>query len=292
MKKPVKAIAILAMSLLPLFEFNQSCYAETVVHLDRNSGARSSHASSRPQPQAANEPAIVNEPAPKTPSKENAQQSTTSQPAAVQKPEQQQSPSKENTVNQSTDNADKTTISKAPKSVDDYLSDFTKGEPEFTSSFGEGGDLAGLSSSAYCLSTYNMKSVDTKEWLTITTLKTRTATAFYSDTWLIFTVQFNLKIPVIVSAKRPPLLELTSNGVSKIIKFKKISSYSLTGFNISAGNVHLLDELYSPNTTIVLLLETKSGPQLRVPIPENVIKQWQQVTSADLKKMRREFDER
>lgn len=194
-----------------------------------------------------------------------------------------------NDKNINLDNGNKEKVHKI-KTLDNYFCDFTQKGPELNAQFGEGGDLAGLSSNASYTSTYTIISHDKKESVCFSIVKMRSASAFFSDTSLYLSAYFNLNIPFIVSDKRPPIIELASESNVRTIKFKKISNYSSNGFSIFSGNVHLLDELYVPNTTVTLLIDTKSGEKLRIPIQQNVITQWQQVTSADLKKVKRGYE--
>ena len=162
--------------------------------------------------------------------------------------------------------------------------------PDFSSSFGEGSDLAGLSSLLYCASQFSMKSPDEKENVFFYVQKSKIADAFDSDTSIFFSVNTALNIPLIISKKRQPYFELDINGKKSIVNFSQISYYSKTGLTINAENMHLLDGVYVPGAAVSLMLYKEDGGTLRLPIPDNVIKQWQQVTSADLKQMKKDYE--
>ncbi|WP_196604037.1 hypothetical protein [Pectinatus haikarae] len=174
----------------------------------------------------------------------------------------------------------------------DYFSNFIKKDPEFTTSFGEGGDLAGLSSILRCSSKYIMNSIDGQESISFYVTKYRLASLFGSDTSLWFNVTFKLNMPLIISKKRPPSFELNLNGKTSIVNLKKISSYSKDTFSVTTGNIHFLDELYVPNANITLLISTENEKKIRIPISSQVIQQWRQVTTADLRNLKKEYEEK
>ena len=173
-----------------------------------------------------------------------------------------------------------------------YFDKFIKNPPKFQANYGEGGDLAGLSSILYCSSSYSMNYIDTGEYVSFSVMKGRSASFYGADTSLTFSVYYNLQTNPIVSKKRQPIFELQLKGVTTTIKLKKISNYSDTGFMVHTGNVHLLDELYVPGASVTLLLSNEKNEIIRIPIAREVIEQWQKVSSADLKKMKREYEER
>ncbi len=173
-----------------------------------------------------------------------------------------------------------------------YFDNFIKEPPKFETMFGEGGDLAKTSSVANCYSTYKMMLPETDEQMTFVVAKWRTAAAFGADTTLFIWVTYNLKTNPIVSKKRQPIFELQVDGKINTIKLNKISRYETKGFSVKTGNVHFLDELYVNGATVTLLLSNEKNETIRVPIAKEVIEQWKQVTSADLKKMKYEYEER
>ena len=119
----------------------------------------------------------------------------------------------------------------------------------------------------------------------------RTASVFGSDTYSTFFVLYNLKFNPHVSKKRLPRVEIITDHGSKIIDFKKISNFRSDGFHISTGDDFFLDRFYHPGCNANLLLENKNGDILRVPLPAEVIEQWHQVGHADLRKVKREYED-
>lgn len=172
--------------------------------------------------------------------------------------------------------------------TEDYFETFEKRQPEFSTSFGEGGDLAGLSSISSCQSTYSMSRL--KEYIGFMLFKSRDAWAFGSDVYLFFCVNINLDIPLVINKNKQPVFEIDISGEKKIVKLKKISDYSNNRFSVRTSNVNILDELYVPHAKVTMLIQTKNGSVVRIPIPENVVQQWEEVTSADLKKMKKDYE--
>lgn len=281
MKCSFSVVIYLSVNFILLLGNYQSVYAETIVHLDRDSRPREIHTYNQHTKMEIGNDSNNNR---ITKKQENEEDTTQKIPI-----DEKVDNISKNDKNINLDNGNKEKVHKI-KTLDNYFCDFTQKGPELNAQFGEGGDLAGLSSNASYTSTYTIISHDKKESVCFSIVKMRSASAFFSDTSLYLSAYFNLNIPFIVSDKRPPIIELASESNVRTIKFKKISNYSSNGFSIFSGNVHLLDELYVPNTTVTLLIDTKSGEKLRIPIQQNVITQWQQVTSADLKKVKRGYE--
>ena len=177
-----------------------------------------------------------------------------------------------------------------PITSEHYFDSFEKVGPDFAVSFGEGGDLAGTSSLHFCSSKFIMKNSDTDENITFIVYKKRVAWVFGADTMLYITCTWDLNAPIIVGQNRYPLFELNMNGESETIRLRKLSQYSRKSFIVITGNVHFLDALYGKSERVTMLLPLSEGGMARIPIPAEVIEQWEQVSSADLKKMRREYD--
>ena len=184
-------------------------------------------------------------------------------------------------------------VNEYPITSEHYFDAFQREQPTITTHFGEGGDLAGLSSSHMVTSQFALRHPESGEFVECTVQKYRLAWAFGADTLLFFSVSYHLNTPLIVNKNKQPLFELNINGKKTIVKLKKISDYSYDYFNVTTGNVHFLDDLYIPGADVTLLIPLRGGssPDMaRIPLPQEVIAQWRQVSDADLKKMRREYD--
>ena len=181
-------------------------------------------------------------------------------------------------------------VKEHPVTSEHYFDSFEKIGPDFEVSFGEGGDLAGTSSIHFCSSKFIVKNTDTNENVTFMVSKIREAWLFGADTMLFIACTWDLKAPTIVGQNRYPLFEMNMNGEKEIIKLQKLSQYSRKSFSVSTGNVHFLDSLYGRAGKVTMLLPLTDGNMARIPIPAEVIEQWEEVSNADLKKMRREYD--
>ncbi len=170
-----------------------------------------------------------------------------------------------------------------------YFHDFTSHGPKLIFRHADGGDLAKTSSLIFYTVNYSLTSAS--ESISISVSKTRIATAFGSDTDSGLSVYYNLKFSPHVSKKRLPKIEIiTDNGV-KIVDFKKISEFNSNGFVIRTGDDSFLERFYYPGCDANLLLENRNGEVLRVPLPAEVIEQWYHVGKADLRKIKREYEE-
>ena len=120
--------------------------------------------------------------------------------------------------------------------------------------------------------------------------KYRLAWAFGSEYTFYFGVSYQLNTPLVVNKKKQPLFELDVNGTSKIVKIRTIPEYSPTGFHKVTSYVKLLDGLYVPNANVTMLIPTRGGTLARIPIPPEVIAQWREVSSINLRKARQAYD--
>lgn len=170
-----------------------------------------------------------------------------------------------------------------------YFRNFAVEGPKVSFSNGEGGDVLGTSSIISYDSLYRLESGS--EYVTFSLQRQRLATALGSDTSSLFFVAYNLKFNPHASKKRTPKIEVLSGTKPKIIEFKKISEYNSDGFIIHTGDNSFLDEFYYPGCDANLLLENKDGEILRVPLPAEVIEQWHQVCNADLRKIKKEYED-
>lgn len=170
-----------------------------------------------------------------------------------------------------------------------YFHDFTIIGPTLQLEHGEGGDLAKTSSIISYRSFYGLQSND--ESISISVLRTRIATAFGSDTYSYFYVSYDLKFAPHVSKKRLPKIEVHTNTGVKIIDFKKISTFQNNGFGIDTGDDSFLERFYYPGCDANLLLENTNGEVLRVPLPAEVIEQWHRIGKANLRELKKEYEE-
>ncbi len=170
-----------------------------------------------------------------------------------------------------------------------YFHDFTLHGPELTFNHGEGGDLAKTSSIIFYGVKYSLNS--DSEVISINLTRSRMATAFGSDTYSYLFVNYNLKFSPHASKKRLPKIEIITEKGIKTVEFEKISDFRSDGFSIRTGNDSFLERFYYPGCDANLLLENKNGEVLRVPLPAEVIEQWHHVGKADLRKIKREYEE-
>ena len=170
-----------------------------------------------------------------------------------------------------------------------YFHDFTPQGPELTFDHGEGGDLAKTSSIIFYGVNYSLRLEP--EFISINLIRSRMATAFGSDTHSSLFVTYNLKFSPHVSKKRLPKIEIITDTDVKIVDFKKISSFRSNGFSIQTGDDSFLERFYYPGCDANLLLENKNGEVLRVPLPAELIEQWHHVGKANLREIKREYEE-
>lgn len=170
-----------------------------------------------------------------------------------------------------------------------YFRNFTVEGPKVSFSNGSGGDVLGTSSIIYYSSLYRLELGS--EYVTFSLQRQRLATALGSDTSSLFFVAYDLKFNPHASKKRTPKIEILNGTKPKIIEFKKISEYNSDGFIIHTGDDSFLEAFYYPGCDANLLLENKDGEILRVPLPAEVIEQWHQVCNADLRKIKKEYED-
>ena len=260
--------AILILAALILLSAPSFASAETTVHLERQR-----HERTATPPQAAQahiEERTANEPPAPAIAREVAET-----PAEVAAPTPRT----------------KDAAADAPDITSGHYFDAFEWEgPKLDTNFGEGGDIAQLSSLHAIASNFTYRSKETNEFISFTVTKYRLAWAFGSEYTFYFGVSYQLNTPLVVNKKKQPLFELDVNGTSKIVKIRTIPEYSPTGFHKVTSYVKLLDGLYVPNANVTMLIPTRGGTLARIPIPPEVIAQWREVSSINLRKARQAYD--
>ena len=250
--------------------------AETIVHLERQ------HDRNPVYEKPHETDAQIRESKPISRSDENIQEN-------VSKQEETHSEEINNPTSISINKDDEALEGTSSIAQNSYFHDFTISGPTLQFQHGEGGDLANTSSIIFYQSLYGLKSDD--EFIDIKVVRTRVATAFGSDTDSYFFVTYNLKFAPHVSKKRPPKIEINTNTGVKIIDFKKISTFRNDGFDIYTGDDSFLDRFYYPGCDANLLLENTNDEVLRVPLPAEVIEQWHRIGKANLRELKKEYEE-
>ena len=260
--------ASVILGMLILLSAPSFTSAETIVHLDRQRHEQT--AASPPTVQAPVEERTIEESPPPA---------IAGEPLA--KPTEVAGP----TVRAKDTAADASAITSGH-----YFDAFEWEGPKLDARFGEGGDIAQLSSSHTITSNFTYRNKETNEFINFTVMKWRLAWALGADYTFFFGVSYQLNTPLVVNKNNQPLFELDVNGSFKIVKIRKVPEYSPNGFHKVTSYVKLLDELYVPNAKVTLLIPTRAGALERIPIPPEVIKQWRDVSSIDLKNARQEYD--
>lgn len=180
--------------------------------------------------------------------------------------------------------------SSIPITSERYFDSFKETYNGVQTFFGDGGNLAGLSSVAGCSSHYFLMRNSSKESVSIGVDKFRSASFWGADTSFGMTGSFRLKEDVIISKKHIPAFEIKTKSETKIVDLKKISHYGKNKFTVSTGDVHFLDDIFVPNAKITLLLYIGNNKNIRIPIPNYVVEDWKKVSTADLRQMKYDYE--
>ena len=306
MKKPTKAIAVLAVSLLPLFAFSHLCYAETVVHLDRNHGARAS----QPQTKAASEQETAQEPDSQEPveetvAAENAQQDSTNKQQTIQEPKlqeketlpkKQESPDLENNNNSTQLTTKLTNNNSSPSEIsticpinifiDNTSKTFFLDPPQISK--------MRLDNFVMIASTFTARDENGKKSAILKFEKCRNVDSIgIVDNYYNLVFGGTLFSSYTATKKHPPRLMITTKKEIIYRNFKRPDYWEteldLTGFYKIDGKK--IQNFLSDENEITFQMITTHKDYTCIPIPKDVIKQWLQVALTDMIELKHQYDE-